>query len=411
MADKITKLTPEQSARFAEWSEKWIKIGLSTEPADFDLATSAALQAYELAGLKKPKIVLRMGSPLAACLGGVTAWSMLREMSGLKSQVRSQVGSQVESQVWSQVGSQVWSQVGSQVESHVESQVWSQVRSQVGSQVESQVWSQVRSQVGSQIESQVWSQVGSQVESQVRSQVGSQVEGQVESQVESQVRSQVESQVESQVGSILNNSYTSALYASWGAYISFFRDVCDWDNPVLERFKIDEDLIQSCGWTWWHEDVLAISDRPKSILRDDQGRLHNETGPSMLYQDGWSLWHWHGVAVPSEWIMNKTGLTAQIALGQTNVEQRRAACELVGWTRILDDLKGTTIDRDDDPQIGELIEVSLPDAPKERFLRVQCGTGRSFAIPVPPTVKTALEGNCWTYDIPPDLLKLKEHRT
>jgi len=355
MADKITKLTPEQSARFAEWSEKWIKIGLSTEPADFDLATSAALQAYELAGLKKPKIVLRMGSPLAACLGGVTAWSMLREMSGLKSQVRSQVGSQVESQVWSQVGSQV--------------------------------------------------------ESQVRSQVWSQVEGQVESQVESQVRSQVESQVESQVGSILNNSYTSALYASWGAYISFFRDVCDWDNPVLERFKIDEDLIQSCGWTWWHEDVLAISDRPKSILRDDQGRLHNETGPSMLYQDGWSLWHWHGVAVPSEWIMNKTGLTAQIALGQTNVEQRRAACELVGWTRILDDLKGTTIDRDDDPQIGELIEVSLPDAPKERFLRVQCGTGRSFAIPVPPTVKTALEGNCWTYDIPPDLLKLKEHRT
>ena len=331
MADKITKLTPEQSARFAEWSEKWIKIGLSTEPADFDLATSAALQAYELAGLKKPKIVLRMGSPLAACLGGVTAWSMLREMSGLKSQVRSQVGSQVESQV--------------------------------------------------------------------RSQVWSQVEG------------QVESQVESQVGSILNNSYTSALYASWGAYISFFRDVCDWDNPVLERFKIDEDLIQSCGWTWWHEDVLAISDRPKSILRDDQGRLHNETGPSMLYQDGWSLWHWHGVAVPSEWIMNKTGLTAQIALGQTNVEQRRAACELVGWTRILDDLKGTTIDRDDDPQIGELIEVSLPDAPKERFLRVQCGTGRSFAIPVPPTVKTALEGNCWTYDIPPDLLKLKEHRT
>ena len=33
MPNKITKLTPDQIARFAEWTEEWIKIGLSTEPA------------------------------------------------------------------------------------------------------------------------------------------------------------------------------------------------------------------------------------------------------------------------------------------------------------------------------------------------------------------------------------------
>lgn len=47
--NKITKLTPEQAARFAEWSQKWIEIGLSTEPADFDKATEAALKAYKIA--------------------------------------------------------------------------------------------------------------------------------------------------------------------------------------------------------------------------------------------------------------------------------------------------------------------------------------------------------------------------
>lgn len=35
---RIDSITPEQTARFAEWSRKWIDIGLSTEPADFDAA-------------------------------------------------------------------------------------------------------------------------------------------------------------------------------------------------------------------------------------------------------------------------------------------------------------------------------------------------------------------------------------
>lgn len=57
------------------------------------------------------------------------------------------------------------------------------------------------------------------------------------------------------------------------------------------------------------------------------------------------------------------------------------------------------------------MEVKLPDSGKERFIRVRCGTGREFAIPVPPDTQTALAGNAWTYGIDNDLLKLKEYRT
>ena len=377
---KITKLTPAQTARFGEWAEKWIAIGLSTEPADFDAATAAALRAYELCDLKRPMVVLRMGSPYAAIIGGAIAWAMLREMGKTRKGVRSQV----ESQVWSQVESQVESQVRSQVESQVESQVWSQVWSQVGSQVRSQVRSQVESQVRSQVESQV----RSQVESQVRSQVG----GQVWSQV-------------------FANSYHGAFWASFGAYVSFLRDVAGWDDPVLDRFRIDEDLIKNCGWVWWHENVLAISDRPEIIRRDDAGRLHSESSPSIAYRDGWALWHWHGIAVPEAWVVDKAALTPEVALGQDNLELRRAACEIVGWDRILTELGGSTIDRDIDPEIGELVEVNLPGSGKEKFLRVLCGTGRRFAIPVPREMRTALEANAWTYDLPIDLLKQKEVRT
>jgi hypothetical protein len=84
-------------------------------------------------------------------------------------------------------------------------------------------------------------------------------------------------------------------------------------------------------------------------------------------------------------------------LTERNAEKRRAAAEILGWDKIIKALKPKTIDIDPDPQIGELLEVDLPDAPGERFIRVQCGTGRTFCLNVPPTMKTALEAQAWTW--------------
>ena len=35
MPTRIDGLTPEQHAKMPAWAQKWIAIGLSTEPADF----------------------------------------------------------------------------------------------------------------------------------------------------------------------------------------------------------------------------------------------------------------------------------------------------------------------------------------------------------------------------------------
>ncbi len=195
----------------------------------------------------------------------------------------------------------------------------------------------------------------------------------------------------------LSNYRAAQLWASWGAYVSFFRDVMGWENETLNAFKIDEDLMKSCGGTWWHENVLAISDRPHTIKRDNEGRLHCETGPSIAYRDGWAMHHWHGVAIPEEWVTDRKSLTPEKALTWQNVEQRRCACEILGWASILAQLKAKSIDKDGDPEIGELVEVTLPESGKERFLRVLCGTGREFALPVPRDMKTALQAQAWTW--------------
>jgi len=56
MPRKITNLSPDQIAQFKPWVEKWVAVGLSTEPADFDAAETAALKAYDLCGLNARRL-------------------------------------------------------------------------------------------------------------------------------------------------------------------------------------------------------------------------------------------------------------------------------------------------------------------------------------------------------------------
>ena len=157
------------------------------------------------------------------------------------------------------------------------------------------------------------------------------------------------------------------------------------------------ELAKHCGWLNMYEDLVVFQHRPSKIMMDDEDRLHCENGPAISYRDGFSVYAWHGVRIPAEWIENKASVTAKNALTWENVEQRRAACEILGWHKILDELDAQVIDTDEDPMIGTLVEVDIPEIGRERFLRVLCGTGREFALPVPPNMKTALQANAWTF--------------
>ncbi len=322
---KITSITKEQADRFPEWAQKHIEIGLSTEPADFDAATAAALRAYELCNLGKPMIVLRLSSPYAATLGGCIAWAMLRELQGEK------------------------------------------VRSQVGSQVWSQVWSAV------------------------------------------------------------NNDRGGAFWASWIAYVAFMRDVLGWDDPVLERFAIDEQLTKSCGWVWWHENVLAISDRPSVVHRDDQGRLHCDNGPAIAYRDGWAIHALHGVVVPADVIEQPASITTNRIEKEANAEVRRVMIERYGASRYLLDSGAEVLHRDgagilyrkelrdDEPIVMVHVLNSTPepdgvmsrdeaiatfgDAAKAAVDAPVDARFKAYMIRVPPEIRTAHEAVAWTFGL------------
>ena len=451
---QIKQLTAEQEARLPAIRDEWLRIGLSTEPLDFAAAKDAVTRAYSAAGLSPPSLWLRFRSPLEGWLAvchlsmivpnqiGAQVWDQVKAQvwDQVREQVREQVGAEVREQVGAEVRDQVWEQVEDQVgvrvkaqvgaqvrervraevraevreqvRAEVREQVREQVRDQVWEQVEAQVWAQVgtgvRDQVRDQVWDQVWAQVGAQVREQVRDQVWDQVKAQVWDQVWAQVRDQVGVRVKAQVRDRVWNELPGSMDAPW---LSFYAAFWEFGLEGCGRLKPLMDLARHCGWWTALEGAVILQDRPEIIRFDEQKRLHCETGPAIRYRDGFSVYSWHGTPVPQEWIENRDNLAPGTALTWKNVEQRRAAAEIIGWYTVLEQLGSRTIDTDADPEIGSLIEVDIPDIGRERFLRVQCGTGRNFALPVPPEMQTALEANAWTYGLDGAELRRLEIRT
>jgi len=59
----IESLTPEQEALLPVYRDRWLEIGLSTEPTDQDAARQAVNECYTSAGLTPPESILFVASP------------------------------------------------------------------------------------------------------------------------------------------------------------------------------------------------------------------------------------------------------------------------------------------------------------------------------------------------------------
>lgn len=191
----------------------------------------------------------------------------------------------------------------------------------------------------------------------------------------------------------------------WLGFYGFLTEVLglEWDGNLKPHLE----LARNCGWWMPFEDICICCERHSTLKRDENNDPHCEDGPAIAYPDGWKLYFWHGVSIPEEWIEDTDNVDPSLALTWENIEQRRCLAEILGWDKVISQLNPTIIDTDVDPQIGELIEVDLPDSGNERFLRVVCGTGRKFVIPVPPHVETALQANAMTYGLDPEIFKVE----
>lgn len=201
------------------------------------------------------------------------------------------------------------------------------------------------------------------------------------------------------------------MWASWECYLTACRDILGLRLKEFEKYAPWEQAAIHGGFRIMHERFCIVSDFPEALRIDDQNQPHCDFGPSHRWRDGWSLYHWHGIRIPATWIEEKEKLAPETALKWDNVEQRRAAGEIIGMHRVLDLLNCKVIDQHPNPEVGTLVEADIPEIGRERFLRVRCGTGREFALCVPPDTRSALEAQSWGWGKDPDDFVLPEVRT
>ena len=415
---KLTALTAEQEVMLPMIRDKWLKVGLSTQPADRETAKAAAILTYKKASLKEPNIFVWLDSPMAGCIGaymlaqvgaqvraqvgaqvraqvwdqvGAQVWDQVRAQvwDQVRAQVGAQVGAQVWAQVWDQVGAQVWDQVGAQVGAQVWAQVRAQVGAQVGDQVGDQVWDQVRDQVRAQVRAQVWDQVGDQV----RAQVGAQVGAQVWDQVRAQVGAQVWAQVWDQVGDQRYRCGYGLHDANWIGFYDAFAQF-GIDTSRLDGVK---EMTESCGWWWPFTGAVVMTERPIRLERDDRNRLHSATGKAIEYPDGWGIYAWHGVRVSEQVIMKPDTMTGKQILDERNAEIRRVMVERFGLDRFLSSVKAKILHQD---QSGsrKLHRIDLAGDEPIVAVQVKCPTtGQIYFLRVPPTITRCDTAVAWTF--------------
>ena len=106
----ITELTETQKSKLPEYVDKWVKIGLNTEPANRVEAEKGIELAYKIAGLKKPKIVWTL-SPLSSGITRYCVFGILKNITNsVGDSMVNSVGNSMVNSVRDSVGDSVYGQ-------------------------------------------------------------------------------------------------------------------------------------------------------------------------------------------------------------------------------------------------------------------------------------------------------------
>jgi hypothetical protein len=93
---------------------------------------------------------------------------------------------------------------------------------------------------------------------------------------------------------------------SWGqhdaggfAFYDFFREICGLKSQTEKLVPLTV-LAQETGWHLFYADFAILSEKPIALHRNQNGKLHNETGPAIEWADEYKLFRLNGVSVTEQ---------------------------------------------------------------------------------------------------------------
>ena len=160
------------------------------------------------------------------------------------------------------------------------------------------------------------------------------------------------------------------------------------------------DLCESVSAIRCLDGLTIALEKPTAFRLDDEGRLHDESGPALSYSDGFALYAWKGVIANRDIVERPETITCEYIERADNSEVRRVMIERYGEARYLQDSGAILVHEDD---FGSLYRKELPN--DEALVMVKVvnstpepdGTYKDYFLRVPPEIETAKQAVAWTF--------------
>jgi hypothetical protein len=325
-------ITPDEKAAMGEISKKWTAIAFRTDPIDVAKITTSIESLYEVAGLKKPRVVVVSSPMVMAFAYGASAaiWHNRKEGNG---------------------------------------------------EYESPL-APTANDAGANIASATASATGSDILFGLH-------QGNSPERPLAEDARKACFDIAGQLGLDCAKNWKSAyqggnMWAYSASYFDAMKNVIGLDLPEFGPYQSWEDCAIHGGFRVMHEEFCIVSDFPETLKVDEENRPHCEDGPSHKWRDGWSLYHWHGTKVPEAWIMSPESITPKEVIGTADLELRAAGMQIIGWANLLDALGAELIDEDIDPVIGALYSVELEGLEgRHLIVKYTCPRNGVMGQPVP----------------------------
>jgi len=135
-------------------------------------------------------------------------------------------------------------------------------------------------------------------------------------------------------------NFWGSLDTYWITFYKFCEEIgVKYDSKNSELLELWHQLSKTCFWWYPFELVCFVSKKPISINIANE-RLHSETGPSIIFEDGFKIYNLNGVKVP-EWVVMTPAedIESSAIFKEQNVEVRQELIRKIGGKRIVKELE------------------------------------------------------------------------
>jgi hypothetical protein len=195
------------------------------------------------------------------------------------------------------------------------------------------------------------------------------------------------------------SSYIGFSNYGWVSFYDFFTRIGVLSHEKFDKYKtFTESGVFEC---YEYKNIVFAICPPKTIIKNESGRLHNVSGPAVEFLDGLCYYFINGRSVPAWIFEQKDTITKDKFLKEENSDVRGAIYEVLGQEKMFEMLEAYEVTRreaNNETYILYQTKEADSDLGFLKWVGVQCpSTNTKYLLGVPPETTCPLEGVAGTF--------------